>query len=76
MRPNEQVATAQMDPIYVPVSETSRLGGWSNVTTYRLIADEKLIAVKAGSKTLVEMASLRAYLASLPRFVGRTGKAA
>jgi hypothetical protein len=59
----------------VSISDTTVLTGLSTVTVYRLIAKEKLVCVKAGAKSLVEVASIRRYLASLPRFVGTTGKA-
>jgi excisionase family DNA binding protein len=64
------------EPIFVSVQETPRLTGLSKVTLYRLIAAGELTAVKAGSKTLVEYASLKSYSARLPRFVGRTGRRA
>jgi len=63
----------RFEPRYASVDEASWIASLSRVTIYRLIAAEKLVAVKAGSKTLVEVASLQTYMASLPRFVGRTG---
>lgn len=66
----------QIDPIYVSVQTTSQITGLSKVTIYRLLAAERLRAVKAGAKTLIEYASIREYSASLPRFVGTTGKQA
>jgi excisionase family DNA binding protein len=64
---------ARIDPIYVPVAATCAALGLSKVTVYRLIAQGKLRAVKAGAKTLIEVTSIREYAASLPRFIGTTG---
>jgi hypothetical protein len=76
MYPNEYRAEQPIEPLFVSISETSRITGLSTVTIYRLIAKERLVCVKAGAKSLVEMASIMSYLASLPRFIGKTGKAA
>jgi excisionase family DNA binding protein len=75
MHPNEDAAE-RLEPLYLSIAQTSRITGLSHVTVYRLIAREELTCVKAGSKSLVEMASIKRYLSSLPRFVGKTGKAA
>ena len=69
-------STPHLEPLYVSIPETSRLTGLSTVTIYRLIASEKLICIKAGAKSLVEFASIKPYLAALPRFIGKTGQAA
>jgi excisionase family DNA binding protein len=69
----ENNSERRLERLYASIREASQIVGLSPVTLYRLIASEKLVAVKAGSKTLVEVASLRSYMASLPRFVGRTG---
>jgi hypothetical protein len=71
--PREHAAERPVARLYVSISDTARLTGLSTVTVYRLIAKEKLVCVKAGAKSLVEVASIRRYLASLPRFVGTTG---
>jgi excisionase family DNA binding protein len=63
----------RLEPLYLSPKETCRAGSFSSTTLYRLIAAEKLVAVKVGSKTLIEVESLKTYLASLPRFIGRTG---
>jgi len=65
-----------IEPLYVSIQDTGRITGLSAVTIYRLLAAEKLAAVKFGAKTLVEMASIKAHLASLPRFVGTAGRKA
>ena len=76
MHPNEFGAGRQIEPLYVSIPETSRIVGLSTVTIYRLIANKRLVCIKAGAKSLVEMASIKSYLASLPRFIGKTGRAA
>ena len=75
--PHEQATVERpLEPLYVSISDTTVLTGLSTVTVYRLIAQGKLVCVKAGAKSLVEVASIKSYLASLPRFVGTTGRAA
>jgi excisionase family DNA binding protein len=68
-------AQPRLKPFYVSVKDAARLLGLGIVTIYRLVAAGKLVAVKAGRKTLVSTESLEAYAASLPRFVGKTGRA-
>jgi excisionase family DNA binding protein len=63
-------------PLFLSVQDAARTLGLSVVSIYRLIAREKLVSAKAGRKTLVSMASIEAYAASLPRFVGTTGRSA
>lgn len=69
-------AEPNVEPLYTSVKGATEITGLSPVTIYRLIAAEKLMARKSGAKTLVEIASVKAYLASLPRFVGTTGQKA
>jgi hypothetical protein len=76
MHPNEHASERQLDPLYVSIAEATRITGLSTVTIYRLVAAEKLVCIKAGAKSLVEMASIKNYLSSLPRFTGRTGQKA
>jgi excisionase family DNA binding protein len=76
MEPNSDIVERKIEPLYVSVQAATQITGLSTVTIYRLIASERLSAVKAGAKTLVELASIKGYLASLPRFVGTTGQKA
>ena len=69
-------ATPLLEPWYVSIKEASRLCGDSPVTIYRKIAAGKLIAVKSGTKTLLEMETLKKHYTELPRFIGKTGQAA
>lgn len=62
------------DPrLAVTIDEACVMTGLGRSTVYRLIAAERLDARRAGRRTLVMVASIRAYLDSLPR-VG-TGEA-
>ena len=76
MHISEHPSNREVDPLYVSILESARLTGLSTVTIYRLIASNRLVCVKAGAKSLVEVASIKGYLASLPRFVGKTGQSA
>lgn len=51
----------------VSVSEAVRVSGVGRTSIYEAIGDGRVEAVKCGSKTLVLMESLRAFIASLPR---------
>ena len=64
----------RLEPLYVSLKDAETISGLSAVTLYRRIADGKIICRKAGSKTLVELKSLRGFLESLPRFIGTTGQ--
>lgn len=55
-----------VDPVTVTVPEAIRLSGLSRSGLYRLAASGDLALVKSGSRSLVRMDSLRAYLTKLP----------
>lgn len=52
----------------VPPAEAARIAGVSRATIYAELAARRLVARKLGKRTLVEMASLRSWLANLPPF--------
>jgi len=54
-------------PIAVPVPEACRIVGIGRSRLYEEIAAGRIEARKAGKRTLVMVASLRDYVASLPR---------
>jgi excisionase family DNA binding protein len=54
-------------PLAVTIKEGARLTGMSRTRIYELIGENRLEAVKAGRRTLLRMASLQDYMASLPR---------
>jgi hypothetical protein len=51
---------------WVPIAGLTPRFGWSNSTSYRLVAQELVEARKVGGKTLVNLASVRRYLANQP----------
>ncbi len=51
----------------VSVNEAVRISGVGRTSIYEAIGDGRVEAVKCGSKTLVLIDSLRAFIASLPR---------
>ena len=65
--------TATQDRIAVSVKEAVRLTGLSRPTLYRHAARGRIVMLKAGRTTLVEMGSLRAFMAVLPVATIRVG---
>jgi hypothetical protein len=57
----------KIEPFTVTVARTRELTGWSTATIYREAAKGHLELLKAGRKTLITYASLKARIASLPR---------
>jgi hypothetical protein len=55
------------EALAVPIRKAPAISGLSIPTIYREAAKKNLILIKYGRSTLVDMASLRAFLASLPR---------
>ena len=53
-------------PLVYPLLVACRIGGFGHTRAYELIAAGKLVALKAGSRTLITHESLAAYIASLP----------
>jgi hypothetical protein len=66
----------RIDPIAVPIAEAVTVSGMSRSAVYRELASGNLHAVKQGSRTLVLVDSIRAYLASLPPATFRAARAA
>ena len=55
-----------IEPILVRLDDAVRISGLSRTVIYMKLASGDLIARKAGKRTLVEMASLRALVDRLP----------
>lgn len=55
-----------MEKLLVSIPEAARLCGLSRSGLYERLADGSIRAVKAGRKTLVDVASLKSFVASLP----------
>lgn len=53
-------------PKYGKMPAVCAMSGVARTTIYSWIAEKKIRAVKAGSATLIELASVEAHLASLP----------
>jgi hypothetical protein len=58
---------AQIERLAVRLSEASFISGFSRSELYRRAARGQIIFLKCGSSTLVDLKSLRAAVASLPR---------
>ncbi len=54
------------EPIAVSVSEACRLIGIGRTKFYEAVAHNQIRTRKVGTKTVVEMAELRRFIASLP----------
>ena len=67
-------AAPALEPIAVPIPQACLISGLSRSGLYRELAAGKVRAVKAGTRTLVLMDSLRQHVAGLPeaRFWGLT----
>ncbi len=65
-----------IDPIAFPIAEAVTFSGMSRSAVCRELANGNLRAVKSGSRTLVLVESIRAYLASLPAATFRSARAA
>ena len=63
------MSETRVEPITAPIPRASALTGLSRSTIYRAAADGRIILLKHGTRTLVDMQSARAYIASLPRFI-------
>jgi excisionase family DNA binding protein len=67
------------EPIAISISNACRYIGCGRTLLYELIGNKQISAVKLGRRTLVPVASLHAYVASLPsaqikpKAVGKTG---
>jgi hypothetical protein len=55
-----------MEVVAAPIRDACRVSGLSRSEMYRRLAAGDVRAIKSGSRTLILMDSLRAYLARLP----------
>jgi hypothetical protein len=55
-----------MEPLAISPAASGRFLGVSKRTIYNLITDGAIIAKKSKGRTLVDVASIRAYYAALP----------
>jgi hypothetical protein len=61
----------EVETIAVRLPEATRISGFSRSELYRRAARGEIVFLKCGASTLVDVASLRATVASLPRAVIR-----
>jgi hypothetical protein len=54
-------------PLALPVPKAVQVTGLSRSAIYRAAGDGAIVLLKNGRSTLVDMASVRAFLAGLPR---------
>jgi hypothetical protein len=54
------------DPLALPLPQAPAVTGLSRSTIYREAAKGNIVLLKVGRSTLVDMASVRAFLAGLP----------
>ncbi|WP_207803030.1 MerR family transcriptional regulator [Roseicella frigidaeris] len=64
----------KIEPLAVPLARAPAITGLSRSTIYREVARGNLRLLKVGRTSLLDMASVRAFLASLP--VAEIGKTA
>lgn len=79
MKRSAKVAVAEMplptapalstETLMIPLPRAPAVSGMSRSSLYRAAADGRIRMVKSGRATLVDAASLRAYLASLPSMI-------
>jgi excisionase family DNA binding protein len=65
-----------MEPLAAPIPDACHISGLSRSEIYRRLAAGDIRAVKSGSRTLILIDSLRAYMASLPLATFRAPRAA
>ena len=63
--------TGKLSPLLVPKREAFDTIGVGNTKGHELINEGRLIAVKLGSRTMIQTASLHEFVASLPAFVSK-----
>jgi hypothetical protein len=61
-----------VETIAVRLPDATRISGFSRSELYRRAARGEIVFLKCGASTLVDVASLRAAVASLPRAVIRS----
>ena len=58
------------EPVYGRLNTTCDAYGIGETLMRELVRDGKVVAIKCNGRTLIELASLRAFLASCPRLHG------
>ncbi len=55
----------QIDPLFVPVNDGAKILGLGRSKFYQLVSENRIPLVKVGRKSLVSVASLKAFADSL-----------
>ena len=63
------VTNSPIEPLAVSIPEGCRMIGLKRSSMYREVNDGRIKAVKARGRTLLPVASLRAWLAALPHSI-------
>ena len=66
------MSDAHAELLTAPIPKASEMTGWSKSTIYRAAADGHIILLKHGTRTLVDMRSVRDYIATLPRMMPKS----
>lgn len=58
---------ADLDPLAVTIPTACKLTSLARSSIYREIGSGRLLAIKAGKRTLIPMAAIKTWLANLPQ---------
>ena len=64
---SNSIYSAHVDPVAVPLPHAPKIFGLSRSAIYRAASVGEITLMKLGRTTLVDTASVRKYLANLPR---------
>jgi hypothetical protein len=56
----------RLEPLFAPIPDALRIAGFKRGKLYELLGVGRVRAVKCGTRTLIDLRSLRAYLENLP----------
>ena len=66
------MSDTQAELLTAAIPKVTEVTGWSKSTIYRAAADGHIILLKHGARTLVDMRSVKAYIATLPRMLPKS----
>lgn len=58
----------EKSPDFIQVADMRPQFGWGRTLTYQLLKERRIRAKKLGNKTLIDVASVREFMASLPAY--------
>lgn len=62
------MSTTTPEKLMVAPAEAARIAGVSKASIYAMLGAKRIVGRKYGKRTLIELASLRDWLASLPAY--------